>query len=142
MSDFKHQNGFGSLFVSQSQNPKAPTLSGQFTDDSGKTWDIAAWKATDRDGKPKTDKHGKGYFSLKITKPRQAESKPAASQGSPPSQVELWHQAIADCTDSESLRSVAEIIRRGSPGHDEGELASLRESMRRRIAQIKEELPF
>lgn len=81
MSDFKHQPGSGTLFVNTSTNPKAPKLSGQFTALDGQVLEIALWTATDQNGKPKTDKNGSRFFSVKISEPRMTA--PAKRQPQP-----------------------------------------------------------
>lgn len=49
MSQYDNRNSFV-LFPNRNLNPKAPAYSGTFTDESGKEWEIVAWKKTSKKG--------------------------------------------------------------------------------------------
>lgn len=61
---YEQKPNTGVLFQnSRKQQPNHPDYTGTFKDVNGKTWDVAAWT--------KTDKNGKEFFSFTVKEPRQ-----------------------------------------------------------------------
>ena len=84
MSQFERKPMRGTIFFNQSENPKAPKLTGTLKLENGSDIRIALWIVTDREtGEARYDKHGKKFFSAKLSWPeKQEHSSPADTQQS------------------------------------------------------------
>ena len=79
MSQYEDKPGEGTVWVTNSSNPRAPKLSGDVTQLDGKKVRVAMWYVTNRETDEKRrDKNGNPFFHVKLTVPDESYERAAA----------------------------------------------------------------